>query len=54
MSFWTKLKDYIGVGISKNVSPPSAPDFMDAVGGDLVKKAKAKPAAKKTSVTKKK
>ena len=55
MSFWTKLKDYIGVGLSKaaetvknvEVSPSSAPDFMDTVGGDLVKKAKTKPAAKK-------
>ena len=55
MSFWSKVKDYIGIGLTKvkdavkdvEVGPPSAPDFQDVVGGDLVKKAKAKPTSKK-------
>lgn len=61
MSFWDKVKDYVGIGLTKvndavkniEVGPPSAPDFQDSVGGDLVKKAKAKPAAKKAPAKKK-
>lgn len=61
MSFWNKVKDYFGISLTKvkdavkdiEVGPPSAPDFQDVVGGDLVKKAKTKPAAKKTSAKKK-
>lgn len=62
MGLWDKIKSAVGTGFAKvgeaankvgeklknvEVGPPSSPDFQDSVGGDLVKKAKAKPTEKK-------